>query len=261
MTKFTTLDNKTISAMTGPQLLALFNEAAELVGAPICKRFASLASGFTRTVKMVEQARAHEAANPKAAQVPAMNSLKVTAAAVAEKVAKDPKSMIEKAKAPKGAKVWEKTKDGTCPKCNADPSSITPAGLEGTAAEHRNFCHVCNLEWDPESGKEYKRPANNPGVRAAAAAKTWADPAVAAKRIERTNVRVTGGNLKGVGDYKSVAEAFKALNLPMSKHIKFRMAMKAAGAAQIGDYFFTAHPAPKAEKAPKKEKALKITTK
>ena len=60
-----------------------------------------------------------------------------------------------------------------------------------------------------------------PADRAAAIAASWADPEVAAKRAQRSHVKVAGV------EYKSVREAFKALGLPDSKHIKFRMELKA----------------------------------
>lgn len=64
--------------------------------------------------------------------------------------------------------------------------------------------------------------------RAASIAASWADPAVAAKRAERTCV-CAGGK-----EFGSVRKAFVALGLPLGNHIKFRMALKAAGKAVFG---------------------------
>lgn len=54
----------------------------------------------------------------------------------------------------------------------------------------------------------------------------------------RTHVKVNGV------EYRSVREAFKALGLPDSKHIKFRMELKAAGKKSFdGKVFVTVNPA------------------
>ena len=65
--------------------------------------------------------------------------------------------------------------------------------------------------------------------RSAAIAATWANPEVAAKRQERTAVRVMKKDGKSEEWFKSTAAAFRALRLPLQGHIKFRMALKAAG--------------------------------
>ena len=59
--------------------------------------------------------------------------------------------------------------------------------------------------------------------RSAAIRASWADPAVAAKRAERHSVVVDNQR------FDSVRAAFVALNLPLSKHIKFRAELKSAG--------------------------------
>lgn len=241
MTKFASIAPKQVSAMSGPELLALFNEAAALVGAPLCKRFASLTSGYTRTVKMLAQAVEHEKAHGSIAADSAIGHPE-TKESIAAKVKSAPKDMIVKAKAPKGAKVWEKTEDGSCPKCGAEAGDITPAGQEGTAAEHRCLCHHCHLEWDPETGKEYNKPKETEGVRAKAVADSWKDPKVAAARAERTGVEVTGKGIKGTASFDSVRKAFVALGLPLVKHIKFRGDLKAAGTLAFGDYTFKSVP-------------------
>lgn len=265
MYKFTNLTNKQLSAMSPADLLITFNEAAALLGAPICKRFSSHASGFNRTTKIVEQAREHEAAHGSVAAEPVIAAAANvrTKEAVAAEVKAKPETAVEPSRAAskKGAKIWEVPADGSCPKCGSK-FDITPAGLEGTAAEQRNFCHPCGFEWWPDTGKEYLPPANNPGVRAEAVSKTWEDPAIRAKRIERTHVQVSGGKLKGKVMYDSVRKAFLDLRLPMAKHIKLRIAMKAAGSAKMDDYTFTAVPkvaevSPAAAPKPAAKKAKK----
>ena len=129
----------------------------------------------------------------------------------------------------------------TCPGCGAH-QDITPAGLEGTAAESRNFCHSCSTEWFPETGKLYKAPAASPG-RSAAIAKSWTNPEVAAARANRATVTVTGPLTSfflpdGGAPYSSVAAAFRALHLPMGAHIKFRGQLKAAGTLEFQGFTF-----------------------
>lgn len=62
-----------------------------------------------------------------------------------------------------------------------------------------------------------------------AIAASWTDPEIAAKRMTRHHITVTVNGKSA--DYKSVAAAFGALGLPMSKHIRFRMKVKSEGAA------------------------------
>lgn len=63
----------------------------------------------------------------------------------------------------------------------------------------------------------------------AAIAQSWQDPAVAQARMTRHGVFVTvNGKTEG---FKSVRAAFGVLGLPDSKHIRFRMLVKAEGAA------------------------------
>lgn len=58
-----------------------------------------------------------------------------------------------------------------------------------------------------------------------AIAASWTRPDVAAARSTRNAVRANGT------EYRSVREAFRALRLPIEKHIPFRMSLKAAGKA------------------------------
>lgn len=124
-------------------------------------------------------------------------------------------------------KVEEKTGfrydvDG-CPGCGATEDQ-TAAGLDGTiAGDQRNFCHHCSTEYWRDTGKIYKAPAKSVN-RSKSISESWNKPEVAAKRARRDNVKVSGA-----GVFRSVLEAFKSLNLPQSKHIKFRMALKQVG--------------------------------
>lgn len=61
------------------------------------------------------------------------------------------------------------------------------------------------------------RRNNSAGIK-----ESWKVPEIREKRTQRSAVEVNGAQ------YKSVAEAFRELGLPMEKHIKFRGALKAA---------------------------------
>jgi hypothetical protein len=97
------------------------------------------------------------------------------------------------------------------------------------------FCHHCSTEYHTD-GKIYKRPVASIS-RSAAIAASWANPEVAAARATRVEVVV-----EGMGAFKSVPAAFRALNLPMGRMIPFRLVIKAQGEATftMGDreYFF-----------------------
>lgn len=125
----------------------------------------------------------------------------------------------------------EVAKEDGCPSCG-ETMDQTPAGLEGTAAAERNFCHHCSTEYH-QDGRIYKAPAKS-ATLSESISKSWADPEVAAKRVLRHCVAV-----EGVGHFRSVLKAFQSLHLPVSKHIKFRMELKAKGKAKFGDYTFT----------------------
>ncbi|AXF41791.1 hypothetical protein [Pseudomonas phage E79] len=61
----------------------------------------------------------------------------------------------------------------------------------------------------------------------AAIANSWKDPEVSKKRTQRHGVAVT---VKGKrGEFRSTNAAFIEFGLPSSKHIRFRMQLKAAG--------------------------------
>jgi hypothetical protein len=134
---------------------------------------------------------------------------------------------VQPAAQPKEDEVTEETKgyrydvDG-CPNCKATEDQ-TYAGQEGTTAEERNFCHHCGTEYWRDTGEIYKAPAKS-DTRSKAIAATWENDKIAAARSARDNVSV-----EGKGTFRSVAAAFKQLGLPMSKHIKFRIEVKANG--------------------------------
>ena len=114
------------------------------------------------------------------------------------------------------------TVDG-CPTCKATQDQTAASANDGSiAAEERNFCHHCLTEYWRNTGKVYKTPKVSVD-RSKAISETWNNPATAAKRTERHHVKVVGGD-----EYRSVLEAFKTLRLPISKHIKFRMELKAS---------------------------------
>lgn len=66
-----------------------------------------------------------------------------------------------------------------------------------------------------------------PADRSAAVSATWQDPAVAAARSMRNAVIVEGVR------YSSVGKAFTALNLPMNKHVNFRIKLKASETGKL----------------------------
>lgn len=77
------------------------------------------------------------------------------------------------------------------------------------------------------------KPKAAPTDHSAAIAETWRDPKVKAKRSERHAVRVNGQ------EYRSVRAAFVALDLPLEKHIKFRMRLKHEGSlTEFGHTWF-----------------------
>lgn len=136
---------------------------------------------------------------------------------------------VQPAQQPEETQVTEEVKkpfrydvDG-CPNCHTTLDQ-TAAGEDGTTAgDERNFCHHCGTEYWRETGEIYKTPTKS-DTRGKAIAATWENDQIAAARSARDNVAVDGH-----GTFRSVAAAFKALGLPMSKHIKFRIEVKSNG--------------------------------
>lgn len=112
-----------------------------------------------------------------------------------------------------------------CPACNIDLSNgIGQHGDEvnGKKIKHEHFmfaCLACGHEFGPAIPGAHQPDA----VRSAGVAASWTNPEVKAARSTRHAVAVDGV------EYRSVREAFAALGLPMSKHIKFRGELKKAG--------------------------------
>lgn len=130
-----------------------------------------------------------------------------------------------------------------CPHCSDinDPHSfnnmgITPAGAEGTKAGERFLCHHCDTEHHSD-GRVYNAPAANTN-RSAAIASSWCDARVRELRSSRIRVTVTDddGLMRASG--VSVATAFRALGLPLSKHIAFRGQLRDAGRLSFGGFNF-----------------------
>ena len=85
----------------------------------------------------------------------------------------------------------------------------------------------------PKHAAEEKKPkeqkAHSSGSNAVGVASSWNDPKARAARVKRDAVSVTVHGK--VSTHKSTSAAFIALGLVMSKHIKFRLILKAKGAA------------------------------
>lgn len=183
---------KTIKDMTTAELVAEYNALTS----KSIKKFSSRAAGE----KQVEKAREHYFANARK-----------EAAEAIESVAQ-----------------YRQDRDG-CPACHATEDQ-TYAGLEGTVAGSRFFCHRCGTEYT-EEGKIYNRAAAS-ASRSAAIANSWKDPEVAAIRAKRLHVVVDGQ------EFKSVHAAFVALNLALSAHIRVRMQLRQAKSLTYAGHLF-----------------------
>lgn len=239
-----------IKSLETPKLLALYNE---LTGKSTSK-FASREKGESQVIgvakvageKSVLEAAAkigialNGAAGP--AKVAAPKSVAdlptptpiapkavSPAATAAKKSAQSPARVLQAKEAkPANGVFTPKPYGDKCPLCGADESSVTAAGKEGTiAGDERGFCHSCNKEFWLSSGKEYARAKPGKDV-GASISRSWLNAEVRAARSTRHAVMAC---LQGeqASEFKSTAEAFRMLRLPMSKHIKFRGALKAKG--------------------------------
>lgn len=211
-----------LAAFSTAELVTMYND---LTGKSI-KKFSSRMAGLRQIMNAQAEFVAEEAP---AASVEEEASDAADDSAAAEEAARCDARLT----AARINKDWTRT----CPGCGAC-EDITPAGLEGTAAESRNFCHSCSTEWFPETGKLYTAPKASP-ARAASIAASWAKPEVAAARASRSSVTVSGGGLDSTLEYPSLRAAFAALNLPLGQHIKFRGQLKAAGVLTFIDFTFT----------------------
>lgn len=115
-----------------------------------------------------------------------------------------------------------------CPECGIHlsngvmdfDSAVEATGSKAKAGMTKQWsCMACDAEWGEV---RYKKQASN-AARADGIARSWEDKEVAAKRAKRHFVRVNGA------EFNSVRAAFVALGLPLNKHIKFRMELKAEG--------------------------------
>ena len=133
---------------------------------------------------------------------------------------------------------------GTCPICGATEDItcgrvVELRGLQHVVDEHHAVCHGCGHEFNYDTGVVIRprKPAVSGKDRSAAIAASWKDAAVAERRAQRHAVRVTDPR-GGSGEYPSVRTAFLMLALPLSKHIRFRGQLKAAGSAEFAGYKF-----------------------
>jgi hypothetical protein len=119
-----------------------------------------------------------------------------------------------------------------CPQCKLD-TSVVPAGPDGSPAGRRLRCETCDIEFHPGGKVHAKRQINNE-ARSIGVRNSWNDPAVQERRRLRDKVSVAGQ-----GSFRSVRAAFEELELPLQKHIKFRMELKATKTAEFSGYKFT----------------------
>jgi hypothetical protein len=110
-----------------------------------------------------------------------------------------------------------------CPKCRSTELYEGEINAKGfvTNEDKVGGCHHCGFHWDLRLLPKVPR-ANSAGVAA-----SWSNPEVKAARTTKHGVTVKAGGK--TTDHKSVAAAFRALNLPMAKHIQFRGKLKASG--------------------------------
>ena len=121
--------------------------------------------------------------------------------------------------------VKEIPQDGSCcPACGAEHDQTY-----AVKSEERLFCHHCSTEYWA-NGKIYNAPAKSV-TRAEGVRKSWSDKAVHDRRSVKHRVQVNGV------EFKSVRAAFEHHGLPMTKHIKFRAQLKAAGSLAWNEKF------------------------
>ena len=259
-----------LSAATTAELVAFYNAHS---GRPAIKKFSDRATGIARCAS-IQAELAKAAVQPEPTEEAPIMSEETTAvqqdediSAVAEQEATTEATEATTPTAEAEAKPYVA---GTCPSCGS--TDLAPNGEAGTVAgDEQQSCNACGHSFWVENGAALATTRAEANKRIAdAVAATWNDPAVKAKRMERHNIYVTDQTKEGAPEvyYKSVLEAFKALGLMISRHIKFRAACKAAGDAGLvykqamADgtevaYLFRAVEQPKAEAKPKAEKAPK----
>lgn len=234
------------SALSAAELLAAFNA---LTGQSVA-RFSSRAAGEARMAAAEAVAAENAAAAATVAEAVAQahadfaqegaSSVLADEAddAAADEADLDHAAACEARKA--AARVsgdWSRT----CPGCGGC-EDITYAGLEGTGAADRHFCHQCSTEWFPNTGRIYTAPVAS-ASRSAAIAASWARPEVAAARAARSSVTVQRASGGPVEAFASVPAAFKKLGLPGGQMVAFRIKLKAAGTLSFGSFIFVNFPA------------------
>jgi cell wall-associated NlpC family hydrolase len=208
-----------IAAAKTSELVAFYN--ANVPAEKVIKKFADRATAESRVSELVAELSKAEketkAASKKAEKAGDIGHREGTDRRTTKRgTAADRKEQ--------GEIVKTRLAEGKCPFCGGH-EDITHGSTEDNPNLYNNYltCHPCGITYHKRTGKEYVAP--DTAARSAAIAASWADPAVKAARSERHHVRVHGV------EYRSVREAFKALSLPDSQHIKFRMTLKAAGKA------------------------------
>lgn len=129
----------------------------------------------------------------------------------------------------------------------AEYNKLTGKSIKKFSSRQAGEQQVANarVSTDLKNGREHavekssKQPKQHKaaGNAAEAIADSWKNKGVAAARSTKNKVKV-GGEV-----YRSVAAAFEALKLPMSKHIAFRAKLKQQGRATFEGHTFTVVPA------------------
>lgn len=198
------MNAKQISAAKTAELVAFYNECALALAKRPVNKFADRKTAERRCKEIAE-----------------------------ERAAADAMALGKKATKPAKAE-W----DGeSCPSCGtkADQTAgrvVERNGRQDVVDEHIGQCHHCGHTYNVNTGKAAKFTGERGEQHAQAIAASWADPEVKAARATRHHVTVNGV------EYRSVREAFRALGLPDSKHIKFRMDLKATGKQAFDGHVF-----------------------
>jgi hypothetical protein len=209
---------KSISDMTTVELVAEYNTAT---GKSI-KKFSSRAAGEKQVGALRDFAKANAGRrDPAADRRGSAKHDEVNDQFAAELLKTAAKGKVSEVVRPHGFEVHGQQ---VCPSCGIDLNNGVgehKQEVNGKEVKHDDFefsCLGCGAEFGPAIRKVASSPERSASIKA-----SWEDPAVAAKRAERDHVEVDGVQ------YRSVAAAFKALGLPMGKHITFRIALKAEG--------------------------------
>lgn len=225
--------NQIIKSLTTAQLLSVYNTLLK----KSTTKFASRETGEKQTFGAAKVAGQDEFAKALAQAGVDLVALQQPAVTPKEEPATPvvAPSANKAQRAPKKNKVAPAVRTGQhqCPACG-ETVDQTAAGAEGTVAgDERNFCHPCGTEYWTASGTIFSRrkPGKDLGKSISA---SWKDAEVRAARSARHGVTVhEKGDAANKTTYKSVAEAFRQLRLPMAKHIKFRMEVKDVGSAEF----------------------------